>query len=169
MATVLTNLLRLQKSDGIWGLSTFADESHPLIVVDMRPQKTTIERLRFTACHELAHILLHFSNNCNVEKMCNKFANFFLFPKQTFIEEMGAEHREQLTLEEMIDLRELYGISIAAQVHAAWDLRMISRGYYDWWYDEMVKKNRLEEGWGVYSFPETTGREKKMEAIYKKN
>lgn len=157
-------ILSTELPDGILGLSTFADESHPLIVVDMRPQKTTIERLRFTACHELAHILLHFSDECNVEKMCNKFANFFLFPKQAFIEEMGAEHRNQLTLEEMIDLRELYGISIAAQVHAAWDLRMISREHYDWWYDEMINKNRLEEGWGDYSFPETIGREKRVEA-----
>lgn len=162
-------ILSTELPDGILGLSTFADESHPLIVVDMRPQKTTIERLRFTACHELAHILLHFSDDCNVEKMCNKFANFFLFPKQTFIEEMGAEHREQLTLEEMIDLRELYGISIAAQVHAAWDLRMISREHYDWWYDEMIKKNQLEEGWGIYSFPETIGREKRVEARMKTN
>ena len=162
-------ILPTELPDGIWGLSTFADESHPLIVVDMRPQKTTIERLRFTACHELAHILLHFSGDCNVEKMCNKFSNFFLFPKQTFIEEMGAEHREQLTLEDMIDLKELYGISIAAQVHAAWDLRMISREHYDWWYDEMIKKNRLEEGWGDYSFPETIGREKRVEARMKQN
>lgn len=162
-------ILSTELPDGILGLSTFADESHPLIVVDMRPQKTTIERLRFTACHELAHILLHFSDDCNVEKMCNKFANFFLFPKQAFIEEMGAEHREQLTLEEMIDLRELYGISIAAQVHAAWDLRMISREHYDWWYNEMIKKNRLEEGWGDYSFPETIGREKRVEARMKTN
>lgn len=162
-------ILSTELPDGILGLSTFADESHPLIVVDMRPQKTTIERLRFTACHELAHILLHFSDECNVEKMCNKFANFFLFPKQTFIEEMGAEHSKQLTLEEMINLRELYGISIAAQVHAAWDLRMISREHYDWWYDEMIKKNQLEEGWGVYSFPETIGREKRVEARMKTN
>lgn len=162
-------ILSTELPDGILGLSTFADESHPLIVVDMRPQKTTIERLRFTACHELAHILLHFSDDCNVEKMCNKFANFFLFPKQTFIEEMGAEHRNQLTLAEMIDLRELYGISIAAQVHAAWDLRMISREHYDWWYDEMINKNQLEEGWGIYSFPETIGREKRVEARMKTN
>lgn len=162
-------ILSTELPDGILGLSTFADESHPLIVVDMRPQKTTIERLRFTACHELAHILLHFSDDCNVEKMCNKFANFFLFPKQTFIEEMGAEHRNQLTLEEMIDLKELYGISIAAQVHAAWDLRMISREHYDWWYDEMINKNQLEESWGIYSFPETIGREKRVEARMKTN
>lgn len=162
-------ILSTELPDGILGLSTFADESHPLIVVDMRPQKTSIERLRFTACHELAHILLHFSDECKVEKMCNKFANFFLFPKQTFIEEMGAEHRNQLTLEEMIDLKELYGISIAAQVHAAWDIRMISREHYDWWYDEMINKNRLEEGWGDYSFPETIGREKRVEARMKTN
>lgn len=80
---------------------------------------------------------------------------------------MGTEHREQLTLEEMIDLRELYGISIAAQVHAAWDLRMISREHYDWWYDENINKNRLENGWGVYSFPETIGREKRVNSIIK--
>lgn len=157
-------ILSAELPDDIWGLSTFADGSHPLIVVDMRPEKTTTDRLRFTVCHELAHILLHFSHTCNVEKMCNKFANFFLFPKQTFIEEMGSTHREQLTLEEMIDLKELYGVSIAAQVHAAWDLGMISREHYDWWYDERIKKNKLEDGWGVYNFPETIGREKRMEA-----
>lgn len=64
----------------------------------------------------------------------------------------------------MIDLKELYGVSIAAQVHAAWDLGMISREHYDWWYDERIKKNKLEDGWGVYNFPETIGREKRMEA-----
>ncbi|WP_337638422.1 hypothetical protein [Prevotella sp.] len=31
----------------------------------------------------------------------------------------------------------------------------------------MIKKNRLEEGWGVYSFPETIGREKRVEARIK--
>jgi Zn-dependent peptidase ImmA (M78 family) len=101
--------------------------------------------------------------------MCNKFANFFLFPKQTFIEEMGGEHREQLTLEEMIDLKELYGVSIAAQVHAAWDIRMISREHYNWWYDERINKNSQEEGWGIYSYPETIGREKRIEARISKS
>ena len=30
--------------DGIWGLSTYADNCHPLLVVDMRPEKTTTDR-----------------------------------------------------------------------------------------------------------------------------
>lgn len=154
---------------GVYGLSTWADHRLPLIVLDLREDKTTVERLRFTAAHELAHLLLSFppSPDLSVEKRCNKFASFFLFPKSAFIEEMGGEHRDELTLGEMTDLKELYGVSIAAQVHEAWDLRMISREHYDWWYDENIKKNKMEEGWGEYAFPETVGREKRMDARIK--
>ena len=155
----------------VYGLSTWADHRLPLIVVDTRLSKTTADRLRFTAAHELAHLLLSFppSSDLSEEKRCHKFASFFLFPKSAFIEEMGGEHRDELTLEEMIDLKELYGVSIAAQVHEAWDLRMISREHYDWWYDKNINKNRLEKGWGVYAFPETVGKEKRVEARIKKN
>lgn len=149
---------------GILGLSTWANQTHPLIVLDMRPERTTVERLRFTAAHELAHLLLTFpkKSELTVEKRCDKFASFYLFPKQTFIEEMGATKREQLILEEMIDLRELYGVSIAAQVHEAFDLNIISDKQYNWWYDEMIKKNRKETGWGKYEFYETIGRERRI-------
>lgn len=154
----------------VYGLSTWADHRIPLMVLDTRCSKTTAERLRFTAAHELAHLLLSLppSSDLSVEKRCNKFASFFLFPKSAFIEEMGGERRDELTIEEMIDLKELYGVSIAAQVHEAWDLQMISREHYDWWYDENIKKNKMEEGWGVYTFPETVGREKRMDARIKK-
>lgn len=147
------------------GLSTWADKIHPLVLIDMQSEKTNCERLRFTACHELGHLLLTFSDGVNVEQLCNQFASFFLFPRHTFMEEIGRESRESLALEELIDLRELYGVSIAAQVHEAWDLRLISRQHYDWWYEELIKKNLKEEGWGSYRFPETLGREKRMRAI----
>ena len=77
---------------------------------------------------------------------------------------MGGTWRDFLTLEEMIDLKELYGVSVAAQVHEALDLQMISREHYDWWYDERINKNRKEIGWGKYKFPETIGREKRIES-----
>lgn len=147
------------------GLSTWADKIHPLVLIDMQSEKTNCERLRFTACHELGHLLLTFPDGVNVEQLCNQFASFFLFPRHTFMEEIGRESRESLALEELIDLRELYGVSIAAQVHEAWDLRLISRQHYDWWYEELIKKNLKEEGWGSYRFPETLGREKRMRAI----
>lgn len=152
--------------DNVLGLSTWADKKYPLIVLDFQQAKTSVERLRFTACHELAHLLLSFPEDSefSIEKRCNKFASYFLFPKETFISEMGGDKRDFLTLEEMIDLKELYGVSVAAQVHEAWDLQMISREHYDWWYDERINKNRKEIGWGEYKFPETIGREKRIES-----
>lgn len=159
-------LIEAQLPDHVIGLSTWADEAHPLVLLDMRSEKTNRERLRFTAAHELAHLLLTFpTKGVDVERLCNQFASFFLFPRRTFFEEMGATSRQALSLEELIDLRALYGVSIAAQVHEAWDLKMISREHYDWWYNERIKKNLTEEGWGCYDFPETLGREKRILSV----
>ena len=160
-------VLNASLPDQVVGLSTWADKIHPLVLIDMGSEKTNCERLRFTACHELGHLLLTFPDGAKVEQLCNQFASFFLFPRRTFKEEIGGDFRESLALEELIDLRELYGVSIAAQVHEAWDLRLISRQHYDWWYEELIKKNVKEEGWGSYRFPETLGREKRMRAIIK--
>ena len=160
-------VLNASLPDQVIGLSTWADKIHPLVLIDMGSEKTNCERLRFTACHELGHLLLTFPDGAKVEQLCNQFASFFLFPRHTFKEEIGGDFRESLALEELIDLRELYGVSIAAQVHEAWDLRLISRQHYDWWYEELIKKNVKEEGWGSYHFPETLGREKRMRAIIK--
>lgn len=159
-------ILLTELPEGILGLSTWADKSCPLIVLDTRPEKTTTEQIRFTAAHELAHLLLTLPEaELSIEKRCNKFASFFLFPAQTFVEEMGNSRRKKITLEEMIDLKDLYGISIAAQVHEAWDIGMISRQHYDWWYDEKISKNRKEIGWGNYPLQETIGRERRIEVI----
>ncbi len=160
-------IMAMELPDDVWGMSTWADKKHPLIVIDLNLGKTTVDRLRFTAAHELAHLLLTFPKSLEhkqIEKLCSKFASFFLFPKDTFIDEMGSAKRTQLTLEELIDLKEVYGVSVAAQVHEAWDLRMISREHYDWWYDERIKKNDWETGWGVYKFSETLGRERRIES-----
>ena len=164
-------ILDLPLPNGIFGLSTWADHTHPLIVLDLRPEKTTVERLRFTACHELAHLLLTFPDDSEwtAEKRCEKFASFFLFPKQTFVEEMGSEHCSTLTLNELIDLKNVYGVSVQAMVHEAWDLRMITREHYDWWYNERIHKNWNEEGWGGYEFKETVGRERRVESVAEEN
>lgn len=157
-------ILDMPLPEGIYGLSTWADHTHPLIVIDMRHEKTTIERLRFTACHEMAHLLFTFpeDSELTVEKRCDKVAGFFLFPKRTFVEEMGSEHRSRLTLDELIDLKGVYGVSVQAIVHAAWDLRIITHQHYDWWYNERIHKNWKETGWGGYKFEESLGREKRI-------
>lgn len=178
----LPHLLRLMERKGIkildtplpkdvYGLSTWADAIHPLIIIDSRPEKTTVERLRFTACHELGHLILTIADGTEAamtKKLCSKFASYFLFPPDTYIEEVGA-HRNNITLAELADLRGVYGTSIAAMVHQAYDLGIIGREHYDWWYDEMIKKNPREEGWGQYDIAETIGRENRIKSISEKS
>ena len=155
--------------DNVYGMSTWADKTHPLMVIDIREDKTTVERLRFTVGHELAHLLLTFPEDSeySVEKRCDFFASFFLIPKQTFIEELGAEKREKITLEEMIDIKELYGQSLAASIIEARDYGIITTEYKRAWYAEHIKQNPQETGNGHYAFPETLGREKRVNSIIK--
>ena len=163
-------ILNESMPNGVLGLSTWADDKYPLVIIDMSNDKHTVERLRFTAAHELAHLVLNISDNVLVgdkEKLCNKFAGCFLMPKSTLIEEMGSATRQSVTLEELIDLHEAYGVSIAALVHELWDFRIITREQYDWWFDERINKNRKEIGWGEYLFPETLGKEKRVKSYVK--
>lgn len=155
----------LDLPDNVFGISAWANQTHPLILLDIRPEKTSIERLRFTVCHELGHLVLNIENNDKTEKLCDIFASFFLLPKQTFIEEIGNETKDILTLSEMVDIKETYGVSVAAQVHEAYDIGVISEEHYNWWYDEMIKKNIQEKGWGDYRHLESPGRETRIDAM----
>ena len=155
--------------DYVFGMSTWADKKHPLMILDFNPEKSTVEKLRFTAVHELAHLLLSFpqESEYSVEKRCDLFASFFLLPKQTFIEELGAEKREKITLDEMIDIKELYGASLAASIIAARDYGIITTEYKRAWYAEHIEPNPREIGNGHYAFPETLGKEKRVNSIIK--
>ncbi len=174
----IASVLRLMERKGIkilstrlphtlLGLSTWADEKHPLIALDFDETRTSVEQIRFTACHELGHLLLSFvpEPEMSIEKLCNKFASFFLFPRSTFIEELGGRQRERLTLEELSDLKSVYGVSVAAQVHEAADIGMISTDHYHWWFENVISKNKPERGWGHYPMSETVGREKRIDSL----
>ena len=176
----IASILRLLERKGImilaatlpeyvFGMSTWADKKHPLMILDFNPEKSTVEKLRFTAVHELAHLLLSFpqESEYSVEKRCDLFASFFLLPKQTFIEELGAEKREKITLDEMIDIKELYGASLAASIIAARDYGIITTEYKRAWYTEHIEPNPREIDNGHYAFPETLGREKRVNSIIK--
>ena len=174
----IASILRLLERKGImilaatlpeyvFGMSTWADKKHPLMILDFNPEKSSVEKLRFTAVHELAHLLLSFpqESDYSVEKRCDLFASFFLLPKHTFIEELGSEKREHITLEEMIDIKELYGESLAASIIAARDYGIITTEYKRAWYAEHIEPNPRELGNGHYAFPETLGKEKRINSI----
>jgi len=118
-------VIELDTNEDFDGLSGWANETIPVIVVN---KAYLNERKRFTALHELGHILLTFSPDIEAkaqEKLCHRFAGAMLMPKETFIAEVG-EHRTNISLPELFAIKETYGISIQAIMARAKDLGIIT-------------------------------------------
>ncbi|MCQ2077369.1 MAG: XRE family transcriptional regulator [Bacteroidaceae bacterium] len=156
------------------GVSTFADGT-PYIIINTLVNKT-VERKRFTALHELAHLLFiikplnepAFKIYLNklpqipytvtvkpptVERLCHRFAGAMLLPEQAILRRIGT-CRTNISMEEFISIHEMYGISIAATVHRLHDLRIIDDDYYNHLFDNVIKPNNMETGWGTFPIQE---------------
>jgi transcriptional regulator with XRE-family HTH domain len=88
--------------NGFDGISGYANESTPLIVVNSNIANT--ERRRFTHMHELAHLLAntHFDealSNHDKEHLCNDFASEMLLPTQVIEKEFG--HKSRISFQEL--------------------------------------------------------------------
>ena len=83
------------------------------------------DRVRFTAAHELAHILCEFSGNESPEGMCHGFAAAFLLPKAA-LEKAFAPSRRKIGLGELGEVKEAFGISLQAIMYRAHALGFVS-------------------------------------------
>ena len=81
------------------------------------------------------------------------------------IRDRGGTHREEVTVEEMIDIKEQYGLSLQALIIEARDYGIIETPYKRWWYDKYLENNPKEIGLGHYPYAETIGREKRVDSI----
>lgn len=118
-------VIELDTNDDFDGLSGWANGTIPVIVVNKAYPN---DRKRFTALHELGHLLLTFSPDIESkvqEKLCHRFAGAMLMPKETFITEVG-EHRTNISLPELVAIKETFGISIQAIMARAKDLEIIT-------------------------------------------
>ena len=166
------------------GLSTFVNKTIPIIIVNIRTNTTT-ERKRFTALHELCHLLFRlrpdnaerhraYLDNLKPipytvtikqpteERLCDLFASAMLMPEDCVLRRFG-KIRTDVSIQEFIATRNLYGISIAAQVHRLHDLRVIDDDLYAYFYEVPIKQNRLEENWGLYPIMEKADRMSMLE------
>ncbi len=108
----------------------------PVVVVNTTTK--SIERIRFTAIHELAHILLRFDEAIAkdenlIEQYCHYFSSCFLIPKPMLIKMIGNSQRNYIELNELIAIKEYYGISIRAIVHRLNKIGVITPTYYKRW------------------------------------
>ena len=112
------HVIALEAPEGFEGMSTRIGSGHGVIVVRQSLPADPF-RYRFTLMHELGHLSLVMQaglKKTQQEQICNAFAGAMLFPEQRVREEFG-NPRKQLFLQELIDQKERYGISIAAMLY----------------------------------------------------
>jgi len=112
------------------------------------------DRVRFTAAHELAHILCEFSGNESPEGMCHGFAAAFLLP-QAALEKAFAPSRRKIGLGELGEVKEAFGISLQAIMYRAHALGFAS--------DRQLRAFRetvKAKGWTTTEPVEYAGRER---------
>jgi Zn-dependent peptidase ImmA (M78 family) len=140
------------------GLSAWVnDNEFPVVVIN---RNMSVERIRFTAMHELGHLLLNIPSELpdkEKEKICHRFANAMLLPKEALFEEVGNKRRG-IALPELIAIKEQYGISVAAVLMRMRDLGIINNSYYKNFYISHISKDRQEEKLGGYKGVEESNR-----------
>ncbi|MGD1892997.1 MAG: helix-turn-helix domain-containing protein [Cyclobacteriaceae bacterium] len=114
------------------GFSTYVNDNIPVIVLNKSKLDEHTDRKRWTALHELGHLLLSdlasFSER-NKEKLCHYFAGAVLFPEEAMKAELG-ERRTKLSLNELGALKQQYGISMQAIVYRAKELGIVNENYF---------------------------------------
>ncbi len=100
----------------------------PVIVVNAQHNG---ERQRFTLAHELAHLVLRFTNlsDNDQEKAADRFAGAFLMAKDMMHRLLG-EHRKSISFGELAELKKIFKVSIAALAVRCSQLGVISKATY---------------------------------------
>jgi len=134
------------------GLAVSSSAGIPIVSVNTEGKPT--ERIRFTVIHELAHLLLKFSEEIEkdeklVEKYCHRFSTCFLIPTENLFQLIGRK-RTYIKIAELISIKEYYGISIRAIVYRLKDLGVISQNYYKRWMVYMNKEYGSKNEPGKY-------------------
>jgi Zn-dependent peptidase ImmA (M78 family) len=118
-------VVMLVSDSKIDGLSCWANETIPVVVVN---KNQTSDRLRLSLAHELGHLLLENTESIDQEKAAYRFAGAFFAPDEVAMRELGST-RTKISLYELKNLREKYGMSVQAWVHRLQDLHIISDSF----------------------------------------
>lgn len=131
----IINFDRQTESPGLCGYMRNNKREIPFIILNTNHEHTReLTRKRFTIIHESAHLMLKFGESVSKdleEKLCNRFASAFLLPSEALVEYLGKD-RTNISLEELKDLKESYGLSVQGIIYSANSSNLIS--------DEICKK-----------------------------
>lgn len=137
-------IISVDMPEAIAGVTAFVTKNGSQSPVIVTSKQITGERQRFTIAHELAHLLLSFSNTYQeIEKTCDKFAGAFLMPARVMEETLGGA-RKLVSVGELLGLKVILGVSVQALAFRAKDLGIINQHTYRTLYAEFSRRNWLK-------------------------
>jgi Zn-dependent peptidase ImmA (M78 family)/DNA-binding XRE family transcriptional regulator len=154
-------VLEVETSPDFVGLSGQAEGMDvPVIAVS---KASDCVRKRFTLAHELAHLILDFSEceENDHEKLCHSFAGALLLPRKVIQEELGGQ-RNKITEWELKKLKGIYGISMQAIMARAHTLGLISANTFKMFQIYVSKHGWRKDEPGEYSGMEKANRFKQL-------
>jgi Zn-dependent peptidase ImmA (M78 family)/DNA-binding XRE family transcriptional regulator len=145
-------VLEIDGPDSFDGLSTYVG-SIPVVVIN---KNYTVERKRFTALHELGHLVLNIQPGADKEKICHTFAGAMLLPDDS-LESLIGEKRSNIAPGELVSIKEQFGISVQAIMMRALHKGIIDKNAATRFWRSMAG-NKKEIGLGAYSGKEKSYR-----------
>ena len=117
--------------DGISALARDNDRNVLAAAIAVR-RGTWGERHRFNIAHELGHLTLELAEAVNAEAAAFRFGGAFLAPANQLCREVG-EKRSLIEVEELLYLKQRYGMSMQAILFRLNDLGVITASHYRQW------------------------------------
>jgi len=110
-----------------------SDGLPPLIFLNTKVKE--IDRIRFSVCHEVGHLVMHRIPNKHMEDQANQFAASFLMPAQDI------QHSfRQMSLDKLMQLKLYWKVSMQALARRARDLGEITERAFRYYMVEMSKR-----------------------------
>ena len=129
----------------------------PVIVIN---KNFSVERKRFTALHELGHLVLTIEEGADEEKICHAFAGALLLPDNC-LEKLLGDKRSNIAPGELVRIKEQYGISAQAIMMRAHLKGIINKNSLDRFWKSMAG-NKKEQGLGRFAGNEKSYRFEQM-------
>ena len=123
--------------DGLAARARLEDgRTAPVIVVN---EADWGERQRFTAAHELGHMVLDPAPKIDGEKAAHRFAGAFLMPAEKLRAEIG-ERRKSIGWGELFALKRLFGVSAQALTYRCKELDIFGPALFQRLFDEFARR-----------------------------
>jgi len=149
--------------DGFSALARTEDREIATIALSRKAVKDST-RLRFTALHELAHLVLSlpkYLKPAEIERACHRFAGAMLIPKAMFIKMFGL-NRVGISVAELVAIKEEWGISCMAVMARARDLALVTAGRFKSFCIQANKRGWRKNEPGTWNGDEKSGRFKQL-------